>query len=58
MGKAKKITGAGIMSAPTLPEKEMPDSVMVWIIKNNGDEKYVSAQLAKTLINKSFAKLK
>jgi len=57
MGKAKKITGAALV-APTLPEKELPDSGMVWIIKNNGKESFVSAQLAKTLINKSFAKLK
>lgn len=57
MGKSKTITGAALV-APTLPEKEMPDSGMVWIIKNSGKESYVSVQLAKTLINKSFAKLK
>lgn len=53
MSKAKQKEGAEAKSAPTLPK-----SGMVWIVKNSGKESFVSVQLAKTLIDKQFAKLK
>jgi len=57
VAKSKTIkAGAVIEAAPALPEKL---TGMVWItgITFKGD-KLVSAQLAKTLINKNSAKLK
>jgi hypothetical protein len=57
MAKSKKITGAGIVSAPISPET--PITGKVWIIlMSDNKEHLVSSQLAKTLINKQFAKLK
>jgi hypothetical protein len=57
MAKSKKITGAAVVAAPISPEK--PTTGKVWILLFSNNKEYeVSAQLAKTLINKSFAKLK
>jgi len=59
MNKSKKITGAAVVAAPISPEKEMPDSGKVWIALFSDNKLHeVSAQLAKTLINKNVAKLK
>ena len=54
MGKAKTIKSAEVVTT----SQALPESGMVWIIKNSGKESYVSVQLAKTLIDKKFAKLK
>ena len=54
MGKSKSIKSAEVVTTST----DLPKSGMVWIIKNNGKESYVSVKLAETLINKNAAKLK
>lgn len=58
MSKSKKMTGAAVV-APSLPENKLPDSGKVWITLFSDNKLHeVSAQLAKTLINKNVAKLK
>jgi len=59
VAKSKKITGAGVLSAPLSPEKELPNSGTVTILLfSENKEHEVSAKLAETLIKKNAAKLK
>jgi len=57
MAKSKKITGAAVIAAPLSPEMPASGNVTIILFSDNKEHE-VSQELAKTLINKSFAKLK